>query len=112
MVFCSVAYCTLRGCGNESESDNNSTATVDRIKDSAETAASNIADAARGNNNAEKAIQRADEELERSQAAVEDSAKRIDCIELLVKECIDGNRKALNIMQRIETTNTTGKEKS
>lgn len=99
-----MAYCTLRGCGNESRSDNNSTATVDRIKDSAETAASNIADAARGNNNAEKAIQRADEELERSQAAVEDSAKRIDCI--------DGNRKALNIMQRIETTNTTGKEKS
>lgn len=107
-----MAYCTLRGCGNESGSDNNSTATVDRIKDSAGTAASNIADAARGNNNAEKAIQRADEELERSQAAVKDSAKRINRIEQLVKEYIVGNRKALNIMQRIETTNTTGKEKS
>lgn len=107
-----MAYCTLRGCGNESGSDNNSTAIVDRIKDSAGTAASNIADAARGNNNAEKAIQRADDELERSQAAVEDSAKRINRIEQLVKECINGNRKALNIMQRIETTNTTGKEKS
>lgn len=107
-----MAYCTLRGCGNESRSDNNSTATVDRIKDSAETAASNIADAARGNNNAEKAIQRADAELERGQAAAEDCAEQINRIEQLVKECIDGNRKVLNIMQRIETTNTTGKEKS
>lgn len=107
-----MAYCTLRGCGNESGSDNNSTATVDRIKDSAGTAASNIADAARGNNNAEKAIKRADEELERSQAAIEDSVKRIDCIELLVKECIDRNREAIDIMQRIEAAKTAGKEKS
>ena len=107
-----MAYCTLRGCGNESGSDNNSTTTVDRIKDSAGTAASNIADAARGNNNAEKAIQRADEELERSQAAIEDSVKRIDCIELLVKECIDRNREAIDIMQRIEAAKTAGKEKS
>ena len=112
LVFCSVAYCTLRGCGNESRSDNNSTATVDRIKDSAETAASNIADAARGNNKVKKAIQRADAELERGQAAAEDCAEQINRIEQLVKECIDGNRKVLNIMQRIETTNTTGKEKS
>ena len=107
-----MAYCTLRGCGNESGSDNNSTATVDRIKDTAGTAASNIADAARGNNNAEKAIKRADEELERSQAAIEDSVKRIDCIELLVKECIDRNREAIDIMQRIEAAKTAGKEKS
>lgn len=112
LVFCSVAYFTLRGYGNESGSDNNSTATVDRIKDSAGTAASNIADAARGNNNAEKAIQRADEELERSQAAAEDGTKRINRIEQLVEECIDGNREALSIMHRIETTNTAGKEKS
>lgn len=107
-----MAYCTLRGCGNESGSDNNSTATLDRIKDSAGTAASNIADAARGNNNAEKAIKRADEELERSQAAIEDSVKRIDCIELLVKECIDRNREAIDIMQRIEAAKTAGKEES
>ena len=112
LVFCSVAYCTLRGYGNESGSDNNSTATVDRIKDSAGTAASNIADTARGNNNAEKAIQRADAELERGQAAAEDCAERINRIEQLVKECIDGNRQALDIMQRIEAANTAGKEKS
>ena len=70
VVLCACAYSAVRGCGNEPGVNNNSTATVDRIKDSAGTAASNIADAARGNNNAEKAIQRADEELERSQAAV------------------------------------------
>lgn len=112
VLLCAGIYCAVRGCGNEKGSDNSSAATVDRIKDSAGTAAGNIADAARENYNAEKAIQRADDELERSQAAVEDSAKRINRIEQLVKECINGNRKALNIMQRIETTNTTGKEKS
>lgn len=103
---------TMRSCGNEPGVNNNSTATVDRIKDSAGTAAGDIADAARGNYNAEKAIQRADDELERSQAAVEDSAKRINRIEQLVKECIDGNRQALDIMQRIEAAKTAGKEKS
>ena len=79
---------------------------------SAGTAASNIADAARGNNNAEKAIQRSDAELERGQAAAEDCAERINRIEQLVKECIDRNRQALDIMQRIEAANTAGKEKS
>ena len=112
LVFCAVAYCSVRGCGSESGSDNSSTATVGRIKDSAGTAASNIADAAKGNNNAEKAIQRADTELERGQAAAEDCAERINRIEQLVKECIDGNRQALDIMQRIEAANTAGKEKS
>ena len=112
LVFCAVAYCSVRGCGSESGSDNSSTATVGRIKDSAGTAASNIADAAKGNNNAEKAIQRADTELERGQAAAEDCAERINRIEQLVKECIDGNRQALDIMQRIEAANTAGREKS
>ena len=112
LVLCAGAYCALRGSGNEPGVNNNSTAKVDRIKDSAGTAAGDIADAARGNNNAEKAIQRADDELERSQEAAENSTERINSIEQLVKECINGNRKALNIMQRIETTNTTGKEKS
>ena len=109
ILLCALA---VRSCGNEPGVNNNSTATVDRIKDSAGTAAGDIADAARGNYNAEKAIQRADDELERSQAAVEDSAKRINRIEQLVKECIDGNRQALDIMQRIEAANTAGKEKS
>ena len=112
VVLCACAYSAVRGCGNEPGVNNNSTATVDRIKDSAGMAASNIADAARGNNNAEKAIQRADAELERGQAAAEDCAERINRIEQLVKECIDGNRDALRIMQRIETANTKGKEKS
>lgn len=112
VVLCACAYCSVRGCGSESGSDNSSTATVGRIKDSAGTAASNIADAARGNSNAEKAIQRADDELERSQTAAENSTERINRIEQLVEECIDGNREAISIMQRIETTNTTGKEKS
>ena len=57
LLLCAVAYCSVRGCGSESGSDNSSTATVGRIKDSAGAAASNIADAARGNSNAEKAIQ-------------------------------------------------------
>ena len=112
MVLCACAYSAVRGCGNEPGVNNNSTATVDRIKDSAGTAASNIADATRGNNNAEKAIQRADAELERGQAAAEDCAERINRIEQLVEECIDGNRQALDIMQRIEAANTAGKEKS
>lgn len=112
VVLCACAYSAVRGCGNEPGVNNNSTATVDRIKDSAGTAAGDIADAARGNYSAEKAIQRADDELERSQAAVEDSAKRINRIEQLVKECIDGNRQALDIMQRIEAAKTAGKEKS
>ena len=73
VVLCACAYSAVRGCGNEPGVNNNSTATVDRIKDSAGTAASNIADTARGNNNAEKAIQRADAELERGQAAAENS---------------------------------------
>lgn len=112
LLLCAVAYCSVRGCGSESGSDNISTATVGRIKDSAGTAASNIADAARGNSNAEKAIQRADDELERSQTAAENSTERINRLEQLVEECIDGNRDALRIMQRIETANTKGKEKS
>ena len=112
VVLCACAYSAVRGCGNEPGVNNNSTATVGRIKDSAGTAASNIADAARGNSNAEKAIQRADDELERSQTAAENSTERINRIELLVKECIDGNRQALDIMQRIEAANTAGKEKS
>ena len=112
LVLCACAYSTVWGCGNEPGSNNSSTATVDRIKDSAGTAAGDIADAARGNYNAEKAIQRADDELERSQAAAENSTERINSIEQLVKECIDGNRQALDIMQRIEAANTTGKEKS
>lgn len=112
VVLCACAYSAVRGCRNEPGVNNNSTATVDRIKDSAGTAAGDIADAARGNYNAEKAIQRADDELERSQAAVEDSAKRINRIEQLVKECIDGNRQALDTMQRIEAAKTAGKEKS
>lgn len=112
LVLCAVAYCSVRGCGNEPGVNNNSTATVDRIKDSAGTAAGDIDDAARGNNNAEKAIQRADAELERGQAAAEDCAERINRIEQLVKECIDGNRQALDIMQRIEAAKTAGKEKS
>lgn len=112
LVLCACAYSAVRGCGNEPGVNNNSTATVDRIKDSAGMAASNIADAARGNNNAEKAIQRSDAELERGQAAAEDCAERINRIEQLVKECIDRNRQALDIMQRIEAANTAGKEKS
>lgn len=112
VLLCAVAYCSVRGCGNETGSDNSSAATVDRIKDSAGTAAGNIADAARENYNAEKAIQRADAELERGQAAAEDCAGRINRIEQFIKECIDGNRDALRIMQRIETANTKGKEKS
>lgn len=112
VVLCACAYSAVRGCGNEPGVNNNSTATVDRIKDSVGTAASNIADTARGNNNAEKAIQRADAELERGQAAAEDCAERINRIEQLVKECIDGNRQALDIMQRIEAAKTAGKEKS
>lgn len=112
LLLCAVAYCSVRGCGSESGSDNISTATVGRIKDSAGTAASNIADAARGNSNAEKAIQRADDELERSQTAAENSTERINRLEQLVEECIDGNRQALDIMQRIEAANTAGKEKS
>lgn len=109
ILLCALA---VRSCGSESGSDNSSTATVGRIKDSAGTAASNIADAARGNSNAEKAIQRADDELERSQTAAENSTERINRIEQLVEECIDGNRQALDIMQRIEAANTAGKEKS
>lgn len=112
LVLCAVACCTLRGCGSEPGNNDYSTATVDRIKESAGTATGNVADAARGNNNAGKAIRRADAELKRSQAAAEDSAERINRIEQLVKECIDGNREALDIMQRIETANTAGKEKS
>lgn len=112
VLFLAAACFYLRGCGNETGSNDYSTATVDRIKESAGTAAVNIADAARGNDNAEKAIQRADAELERGQAAAEDSAERINRIEQLVKECIDGNREALDIMQQIETANTAGKEKS
>mgnify|MGYP001110454083 FL=1 len=112
VLLCAGIYCAVRGCGNETGSDNSSAATVDRIKDSAGTAAGNIADAARENYNAEKAIQRADAELERGQAAAEDCAERINRIEQLIKECIDGNRDALRIMQRIETANTKGKEKS
>lgn len=112
LVLCAGAYCALRGSGNETGSDNSSAATVDRIKDSAGTAAGNIADATRENYNAEKAIQRADAELERGQAAAEDCAERINRIEQLIKECIDGNRDVLRIMQRIETANTKGKEKS
>ena len=112
VLLCAGIYCAVRGCGNETGSDNSSAATVDRIKDSAGTAAGNIADAARENYNAEKAIQRADTELERGQAAAEDCAERINRIEQLIKECIDGNRDALRIMQRIETANTKGKEKS
>lgn len=112
LLLCAVAYCSVRGCGSESGSDNISTATVGRIKDSAGTAASNIADTARGNSNAEKAIQRADDELERSQTAAENSTERINRLEQLVEECIDGNRQALDIMQRIEAANTAGKEKS
>lgn len=112
VLLCAGIYCAVRGCGNETGSDNSSAATVDRIKDSAGTAAGNIADATRENYNAEKAIQRADAELERGQAAAEDCAERINRIEQLIKECIDGNRDALRIMQRIETANTKGKEKS
>lgn len=112
VLLCAGIYCAVRGCGNETGSDNSSAATVDRIKDSAGTAAGNIADATRENYNAEKAIQRADAELERGQAAAEDCAERINRIEQLIKECIDGNRDALRIMQRIETENTKGKEKS
>lgn len=112
ILFLAAACFYLHGCGSESSNYNNSSATVDRIKESAGTAAGNVADAARGNNNAEKAIQRADAELERGQAAAEDSAERINRIEQLVKECVDGNREAVDIMQRIEGTNTTGKEKS
>lgn len=112
VLLCACAYSAVRGCGNEPGVNNNSTATVDRIKDSAGTAAGDIADAARGNYNAEKAIQRADDELERSQTAAENSTERINRIEQLVEECIDGNRKALDIMQRIEAANTAGKEKS
>ena len=112
VLFLAAACFYLRGCASEPGSNNSSAATVDRIKESAGTAAGNIVDVTRGNYNAEKAIRRADAELERSQAAVEDGAERIDRIEQLVEECVNGNRKALNIMQRIETTNTKGKEKS
>lgn len=112
ILLLAAACFYLRGCGSEPGSNNSSTATVDNIKKSAGTAAGNIADAARGSFNAEKTIQRADAELKRSQAAAEDSAERINRIEQLVKECVDGNRKALGIMQRIEAANTTGKEKS
>lgn len=112
ILLLAAACFYLRGCGSEPGSNNCSTATVDSIKEFAGTAAGNIADAARGNNGAEKAIQRADAELERGQAAAEDSAERINRIEQLVKECINANRKALSVMQQIETANTAGKEKS
>ena len=112
ILLLAAACFYLRGCGSEPGNNNSSTATVDRIKESAGTAAGNIVNVTRGNYNAEKAIRRADAELERSQATAEDSAERINRIEQLVKECIDGNRKALGIMQRIEAANTTGKEKS
>ena len=112
ILLLAVVCIYLRSCGSEPGSNNSSAATVDRIKESAGTAAGNIADAARGNYNAEKTIRRADAELERGQEAAEDSAERINRIEQLVKKCIDGNRQALSIMQRIEGTNTTRKEKS
>ena len=112
ILLLAVVHIYLRGCGSEPGNNNSSTGTVDRIKESAGTTADNIADAARGNYNAEKAIQRADAELERGQTAAEDSAERIKHIEQLVKKCIDRNRQAISIMQRIEETNTAGKEKS
>ena len=112
ILLLAAACFYLRGCGSESGSNNSPTATVGRIKDSAGTAAGNIADAARGNSNAEKAIEQADDELERSQTAAENSTERINRIEQLVEECIDGNRQTLDIMQRIEAANTAGKEKS
>ncbi len=112
ILLLAAACFYLRGCGSESGSNNSPKATVDSIKESAGTAAGNIADAARGSFDAEKAVQRADAELKRSQAAAEDSAKRINRVEQLVKECVDENRKALSVMQRIETANTAGKEKS
>ena len=112
VLFLAAACFYLRGCASEPGSNNSSAATVDRIKESAGTTAGNIADIERGNYNAEKAIRRADAELERSQAAAADSAERINRIEQLVKECIDANRNALSVMQRIEAANTAGKEKS
>ena len=112
VLFLAAACFYLRGCTSEPGSNNSSAATVDRVKESAGTAAGNVANAARGNNNAKKAIQRADAELERGQAATESIAERINRIEQLVKECIDANRNALSVMQRIEASNTAGKEKS
>ena len=47
----------------------------------------------------------------RSGKCIEDFLQ-INRIEQLVEECIDGNRQALDIMQRIEAANTAGKEKS
>lgn len=112
ILLLAVTGVYLRGCGSETGNVSGTAATVDRVKESARTAAGNVANAARGNNNAKKAILRADAELERGQAATESIAERINRIEQLVKECIDANRNALSVMQRIEAANTAGKEKS
>ena len=102
-------YCS--SCFGGKAADNNSTdRTVERIETTAAGAADNIADAAGRNNTAQKAIGRADAELENSQRAAAESAERIDRIQSLVNECIRRNQESISLMQRIESAAPAGEK--
>lgn len=105
LVLCTVAYCSVRGCGSDADIDQlykSTDSTVERIETTATGAAGNIADAAGRNNVAQKTIDRAVTELENSQRAAAESAERIDRIQSLVNECIRRNQESINLMLQIE----------
>ena len=90
--------------------DNSADRTVEYIETTAAGAAGDIANAAGRNNAAQNAICRADAELESSQRAAAESAKRIDRIQSLVNECIRRNQESINLMQRIEGATAAGEK--
>ena len=110
LVIMVLAF-TGNSCFRDKVADDNSAdGTVEYIETTAAGASDDIADAAGRNNAAQNAISRADAELENSQKAAAESAKRIDRIQSLVNECIRRNQESINLMQRIEGAAAAGEK--
>ena len=110
LVILGLAFVGNSCFRDKAADDNSADRTVEYIKTTAAGAAGDIADAAGRNNAAQNAIDRADAELESSQRAAAESAKRIERIQSLVNECIRRNQESINLMQRIEGVAAAGEK--
>lgn len=100
-IITAVCIC-LRGCRHSGADYNATNSTMGQIEEHATDAADGIDIAGKRLGDAEDAINRADQQLNISQGAAEDSASSIDRIQERARQCTERNKKALSIINDIE----------
>lgn len=100
MLIAFVALVNLLGGDDEQP-----TVSVEQIKASTNTAADRIKESAAGTERAEEALDRAEKAINRGTSAAEDSSERIELCQQLTDRCLERNKKAIDIIRRIEEAN-------